>query len=253
MLLSIGHSVYCIVILLGIPKVQGCLTQYTIIYFTFHRPDLISKPVLLTSNLKCVFFFQVDFVGNPLLCVSLYPLFFSLFFFSFANNNLHSLIFVADKNGGRTSASADSIDVDRARVSPETHRRSKSILKKHDSAANNSSSHRNGPSKNDPETEKLISDNTSMTSGSEYSPGPRVGNAARLRAAYQRQLSQSKMPVQLVSLAGSTNSEIVLLQDLLGNAHTAAPLYICPPPPPMEQSNEESLLLQRNDAEIKYL
>lgn len=93
-----------------------------------------------------------------------------------------------------------------------------------------------------------------MTSGSEYSPGPRGSNAARLRAAYQCQLSQTKMPIQLVSLAGSKNSEIVLLQDLLGNAHTATPLYICPPPPPMEQSNEESLLLQRKDAaEVKYL
>ncbi|XP_065204273.1 potassium voltage-gated channel protein Shab isoform X2 [Planococcus citri] len=155
------------------------------------------------------------------------------------------------KSNSKTSASADSID--KSTMSPETHRRSKSILKKHD--ANNGSSnphHRNGPSsKNDPEMEKLISDNMSAASGSEYSPGK---SAPILRSSaatvYGRQGSQSKLPIQLVGIAGNaTNSEVVLLQDLLGNAHTAAPLYICPPPPPMEQSlNEESLLLQQNES-----
>lgn len=137
-------------------------------------------------------------------------------------------------------------------MSPETHRRSKSILKKHDMNNGTSNTHRNGPSKNDPEMEKLISDNMSAASGSEYSP--------IMRSVYARQTSQSKLPIQLVGVAGNTtNSEVVLLQDLLGTTHTAAPLYICPPPPPMEQSpNEESLLLQQSESKgyhpsVRYL
>lgn len=166
---------------------------------------------------------------------------------------------IAGKSNSKTSASADSID--RSTMSPETHRRSKSILKKHDTSNGTSNAHRNGPSKNDPEMEKLISDNMSAASGSEYSPGksaPIMRSAAAL-ATYSRQASQSKLPIQLVGITGGTaNSEVVLLQDLLGTAHTAAPLYICPPPPPMEQSpNEESLLLQQNESKgypsVRYL
>lgn len=145
-------------------------------------------------------------------------------------------------------------------MSPETHRRSKSILKKHDANNGASNLHRNGPSsKNDPEMEKLISDNMSAASGSEYSPGKSAPMMRPTAATYARQGSHSKLPIQLVGIAGNaTNSEVVLLQDLLGTAHTAAPLYICPPPPPMEQSpNEESLLLQQNESKgypsVKYL
>lgn len=147
--------------------------------------------------------------------------------------------------------SADSID--KPVLSPETNRRSKSILKKYDTGNGSSNGHRNGlSSRNDPEMEKLISDNMSAASGSEYSPGR---SAPVSKSMYQRQFSQSKLSVKLVGLPGNpVTSEVVLLQDLLGTAHTAAPLYICPPPPPMEQSNEESLLLQQNDSKSpKYL
>ena len=60
----------------------------------------------------------------------------------------------------------DSID---SRTSPqlEQHRRSKSILKKPDSSTH----HRNGRSSTDPETEKLISDNTSGASVSDNGAG----------------------------------------------------------------------------------
>ena len=148
-------------------------------------------------------------------------------------------------------------------MSPETHRRSKSILKKHDANNGGASNphHRNGASsKNDPEMEKLISDNMSAASGSEYSPGKSAPILRSASTTYARQGSQSKLPIHLVGIAtGNTaNSEVVLLQDLLGTAHTAAPLYICPPPPPMEHSpNEESLLLQQNESKgypsVKYL
>lgn len=169
------------------------------------------------------------------------------------NNYLFNLSILGRGGSTKTSASADSID--KPPLSPQTHRRSKSILKKHqhDTSNGSSSSHnRNDPSRNDPEMEKLISDNMSAASGSEYSPGR---SAPVLKPMYHRQLSQPKLPIKLVGISGNNmTSEVVLLQDILGTAHTAAPLYICPPPPPMEQSNEESLLLQQNDSKaVKYL
>lgn len=70
------------------------------------------------------------------------------------------------EGGSKSSLSVDSID---SRTSPtlDQHRRSKSILKKSDSSGHH---HRNGRS-TDPETEKLISDNTSGASVSDNGGG----------------------------------------------------------------------------------
>lgn len=184
-------------------------------------------------------------------------------------------------------------------MSPEMHRRSKSILKKHNSGVNLSNgagsghhyNHRNGSKNVDPEMEKLISDNTSAASGSEYSPARCVpivfrnsgaGNNHAMTADVFKQIAatgSSAMNTNTIAttpistkykLIGIPNnivnainpSDVVLLQDLFGNAtaHTATggtPLYICPPPPPMEQfsTNEEDnnlLLLSRKNNFKKY-
>nr|XP_024218493.1 potassium voltage-gated channel protein Shab [Halyomorpha halys] len=111
------------------------------------------------------------------------------------------------KNGeSRSSLSVDSID-SRICQTPEAHRRSKSILKKVDSAPN---------PRRDPETEKLISDNVSAA-GSDYSPGKSpIGGVSKTRNSLKFAVSGDLGP----------------------------PLYICPPPPPMETSpTEETRLL----------
>ncbi|XP_024080302.1 potassium voltage-gated channel protein Shab isoform X8 [Cimex lectularius] len=113
------------------------------------------------------------------------------------------------RNGeSRSSLSVDSID-SRICPTPETHRRSKSILKKHESTTCGLN-HR--PARDDPEAEKLISsDNVSGASGggADFSPG-------RTRGA------------------------------VLKFSMDPPPLYICPPPPPMDQSpTEETKLLGR--------
>lgn len=112
------------------------------------------------------------------------------------------------KNGeSRSSLSVDSID-SRICPTPETHRRSKSILKKVDSAPN---------PRRDPEMEKLISDNVSAA-GSDYSPG--------------------KSPVSGSGTKTRNSLKFAVPGDL------GPPLYICPPPPPMETSpTEETRLL----------
>jgi hypothetical protein len=71
------------------------------------------------------------------------------------------------EGGSKSSLSVDSID---SRTSPtlDQHRRSKSILKKSDSSGHH---HRNGRSSTDPETEKLISDNTSGANVSDNGGG----------------------------------------------------------------------------------
>lgn len=72
---------------------------------------------------------------------------------------------VSGRNGeSRSSLSVDSIDT------PETHRRSKSILKKHESGGGQTTANHRARL-DDPETEKLISDTASGASGSDYSPG----------------------------------------------------------------------------------
>lgn len=77
---------------------------------------------------------------------------------------------VSGKNGeSRSSLSVDSID-SRTCPTPETHRRSKSILKKHESSGSACANHK-GRMCDDPEMEKLISDTGSGASGSDYSPG----------------------------------------------------------------------------------
>lgn len=173
------------------------------------------------------------------------------------------------KNGNnRTSSTASVVHHDSTSscASPETNRRSRSILKKYGDSSGNSSSanaHRNGSSaKNDPEMEKLISaDNTSMTSGSEYSPyrGPLVRSLRQCQNAQRPQSNPNRADDVGDYTNNNINSEFVLLQNLLGNAHATAPIYICPPPPPSEQSNEESCLLlqQQNNSKgyptMRYL
>jgi hypothetical protein len=92
-----------------------------------------------------------------------------------------SPLFPGKEGRSKSSLSVDSID---SRTSPtlDQHRRSKSILKKSDSSGHH---HRNGRSSTDPETEKLISDNTSGVSvsdngGTGYSPNKLPMRAATL-------------------------------------------------------------------------
>ncbi|XP_049958521.1 period circadian protein-like isoform X2 [Schistocerca serialis cubense] len=91
---------------------------------------------------------------------------------------LHSLASRASgKNGSKSSLSVDSID-SRASPTPDTHRRSKSILKKSDASYSMSRNGRGGgggsggscgggggAGSDDPETEKLISSDNSASSG----------------------------------------------------------------------------------------
>lgn len=175
-------------------------------------------------------------------------------------------ILVVGKNGSsKSSLSVESID---SHASPqlEQHRRSKSILKKSDN-----SGHRNGRSE-DPESERLISDNQSASgvdagSGSDYSPNKRPTTtsppvrhrmvsqrtaAKTIPSKYQQQTSQDS------EKSRSLKSPLFLLDDILtgdkradskfkdnGDADCDASLYICPPPPPMEDNSptEETRLL----------
>lgn len=163
------------------------------------------------------------------------------------------------RNGeSRSSLSVDSID-SRTCTTPETHRRSKSILKKHESNTNqpcaNHKSNRNNS--DDPETEKLISDTASGASGSDYSPGkspPALRAIGPLRSpnASKPQL----LPIKFVGVtSGNTPSEVSLFHDLLGSGSPPPPpLYICPPPPPMDHSptEETKLLLHHGDSKSHH-
>lgn len=164
------------------------------------------------------------------------------------------------KNGSKSSLSVDSID---SRQSPqlERHRRSKSILKKSES-----SGARNGA---DPESERLISDTTSLFdagSGGEYSPNRKVPSPPLQRRSvknlpsYRHELERTRnLKSQLVP-----KSQFILLDNITNNKSPQTkgdavimdsnrltesgqvPLYICPPPPPLEDSSpteETSLLL----------
>ncbi|XP_039284713.1 potassium voltage-gated channel protein Shab isoform X3 [Nilaparvata lugens] len=148
------------------------------------------------------------------------------------------------KNGeSRTSLSVDSID-SRTCQTPETHRRSKSILKKHESSSGGGGggglghqhqcgNHRGAAggrlNSDDPETEKLISD---TASGSDYSPGK---SPPSLRAA------TSKLPpLKFVGIPPPN----LLPAPTTASTSPPPPLYICPPPPPMDHSpTEETKLL----------
>uniref|UniRef100_A0A1B6DFT9 BTB domain-containing protein n=1 Tax=Clastoptera arizonana TaxID=38151 RepID=A0A1B6DFT9_9HEMI len=163
------------------------------------------------------------------------------------------------RNGeSRSSLSVDSID-SRICSTPETHRRSKSILKKYESNTNPSSlNHKsNRINIDDPETEKLISDTASGASGSDYSPGK---SPPALRAIGPLRTPNSPkpqlLPIKFVGVPSiATSSEVTLFQDLLGsNNSTAPPLYICPPPPPMDHSptEETKLLLHHGDAKSHH-
>lgn len=155
----------------------------------------------------------------------------------------------------------DSID---SRTSPqlEHHRRSKSILKKSES-----SGYRNA----DPESERLISDNTStleMGSGSDYSPSRRLASPpAAHRSFSQRRPTHTQANYQQYDTekTKTLKSSLFLLDDII-NSKEKQPygdalmnnklsdsagemsLYICPPPPPMDEHSptEETRLLIHN-------
>ncbi|XP_017768936.1 PREDICTED: potassium voltage-gated channel protein Shab isoform X5 [Nicrophorus vespilloides] len=160
--------------------------------------------------------------------------------------------------GSKSSLSVDSID---SRASPQLdhHRRSKSILKKSDSSGYRSA---------DPESERLISDNTSLDvgSGSEYSPNKRLSSPPlSQRSACHRRLTRIPPPPppyqqQEVDKNRTMKSPLFLLDDIMnskdkqtcneqvvGNKYSVVdvPLYICPPPPPMDDHSptEETRLL----------
>lgn len=156
------------------------------------------------------------------------------------------------KNGeSRSSLSVDSID-SRTCQTPETHRRSKSILKKHEGSSATCANHKGRPVTDDPETEKLISDTASGASGSDYSPGkspPSLRAIGPLRSP--NSVKPYALPIKFVGIPSSGNTpESNLLQDLLGSSTPPPPLYICPPPPPMDHSptEETKLLLHHGDS-----
>jgi len=113
------------------------------------------------------------------------------------------VFFCSGKEGGsKSSLSVDSID---SRTSPtlDQHRRSKSILKKSESSGHA----RNGRTSADPETEKLISDNTSGASvsdnggggcGPEYSPNKLPVPAATLSAPMTPAVTRQSQKLQKV-------------------------------------------------------
>ncbi|XP_045461765.1 uncharacterized protein LOC123671920 isoform X1 [Harmonia axyridis] len=177
------------------------------------------------------------------------------------NQHLFSLQnFGGSKSGRNSSKSTLSVDSIDSRQSPqlEQHRRNKSILKKSDSSGN-----KNG---GDPESERLISDNTSLYdigSGSEYSPNRRFPSppsrhkTAKTLPTYQQELERTRnLKYQL-----TPRSQFTLLDDIINvkdrqqeaimidsnrlTETSQVPLYICPPPPAEDTSpsEETSLLL----------
>lgn len=177
------------------------------------------------------------------------------------NQHLFSLQnFGGSKSGRNSSKSTLSVDSIDSRQSPqlEQHRRNKSILKKSDSSGN-----KNG---GDPESERLISDNTSLYdigSGSEYSPNRRFPSppsrhkTAKTLPTYQQELERTRnLKSQL-----TPRSQFTLLDDIINvkdrqqeaimidsnrlTETSQVPLYICPPPPAEDTSpsEETSLLL----------
>ncbi|GLV34422.1 Shaker cognate b [Carabus blaptoides fortunei] len=203
------------------------------------------------------------------------------------NQHLFGLQTLAGSRTGKNGSSKSSLSVDSidSHASPqlETHRRSKSILKKSDS-----SGHRNGRSE-DPESERLISDSMSGTgmdagSGNEFSPDKHVSRAVTTsppvlhRSFNQQRTSVKSLPIKYQPSQQPYNQQqeqqdvmdktrtLFLLDDILpGEKHQRdriaenkykdtsdsgcvvgdVPLYICPPPPPMEEHSptEETRLL----------
>lgn len=180
-----------------------------------------------------------------------------LFILSSVSAYLKILILSGKNSGSKSSLSADSID---SRASPqlEHHRRSKSILKKSESSGYRST---------DPESERLISDNTSgvdVGSGSEYSPNKRLSSPpARHKPLTHRSLTRS-VPLnyqhQDLDKAKSMKAPLFLFDDIINKDRREGAsgmgsnkfnsdsgdvaLYICPPPPPMDSSpTEETRLL----------
>ncbi|KAJ8941337.1 hypothetical protein NQ318_004781 [Aromia moschata] len=177
------------------------------------------------------------------------------------NQHLFGLQNISGSKSGKTNR------VKKNRTSPqlELHRRSKSILKKSDSSGNRNA---------DPESERLISDNTSgFEVGSDYSPNRRLSSPpARHRSLSQKAPSKS-LPAyqQEVERTRSLKSQLFLLDDIMrperktmnepavdsnklrvsSDSISEVPLYICPPPPPMDNSpTEETKLLLHSTAAV---
>ncbi|CAH0546294.1 unnamed protein product [Brassicogethes aeneus] len=147
-------------------------------------------------------------------------------------------------SGSKSSLSIESID---SRTSPQLglHRRSKSILKKSDSSSNRNA---------DPESERLISDNSSgfdCGSGNEYSPNKRLSSPPARHRTLSQKTASKNLPAYQHELerTRTLKSQLFLLDDYLKEKQAAkqeklkqqcsesvseVPLYICPPPPPME-------------------
>lgn len=171
---------------------------------------------------------------------------------------------------GKSGKSTASVSAESIERSPEPHRRSKSILKRHQNQAasqaaaallqqqhhqhhqqqqDSSSVNDHPPPGNhghrmvgirrtarvDPETEKLIPD-----SASDCSPGKSP------MSPLQQPPQPQPRPVPVAAAANNNNNrtgggrgpvEVSLLQDLLED--TGGPIFICPPPPPMSAGDSD--------------
>ncbi|CAG9761526.1 unnamed protein product [Ceutorhynchus assimilis] len=136
-------------------------------------------------------------------------------------------------NQGKNSTSKSSLSVDstdsRDTATPQMEpKRSRSILKKADSCGN-------GRNKEDPESERLLSDNGSgIFDRSNFSPLAQPNKLHNKRSkmqssAYQQELDRTR----------SFKSQLLRLDDIINKPGDSAqinqvPLYICPPPPPID-------------------
>lgn len=153
---------------------------------------------------------------------------------------------------GKSGKSTPSVSAESINRSPEPHRRSKSILKRHqnqaaaqaallqDSQSGNGGGNGNPTTTNthtrmgirrtahvDPETEKLIPDNLSDCSPGKSPMSPQ-----------QRQSPQhNNNRTTGGGGGGRAPIEVALLQDLLQD--TGGPIFICPPPPPMTDNTDK--------------
>lgn len=158
--------------------------------------------------------------------------------------------FLTGKNGKSTpSVSAESIN-----RSPEQHRRSKSILKRHQNQAaaqlqqdSLQQSNVQLPSSRigirrtahvDPETEKLIPDNLSDCSPGKSPMSPQQPQPQHLHHHHQHQHHHHNNNNNRGIIGGGRAPvEVALLQDLLEDS--GGPIFICPPPPPMTADNSD--------------
>uniref|UniRef100_A0A8D8MBV1 Potassium voltage-gated channel protein Shab n=1 Tax=Cacopsylla melanoneura TaxID=428564 RepID=A0A8D8MBV1_9HEMI len=144
----------------------------------------------------------------------------------------------SDPSASKHTLSADSIDCKgSAGQSPETHRRSKSILKKHQTDMPSSGKYY----KDDPEMEKLIGDNASGAgSGSDCSPGKsppsslfRIGQSAISSTSSRPQPPRLRTPI-------STTTADLLLNDLMTSSQPPQHSVLTP------QSSQNTLMTSQS-------